>query len=101
MPSEGDGHFYLGDVQIRHGMGGKVDGGLRLIRTPGALETISSLSADVKIQITNPEDKGIASFVIPVGAVWGEQGTDFEDGLLTFSPGLMLGYDISPTTERR
>ncbi|HEY5946598.1 MAG TPA: hypothetical protein VIV40_13945 [Kofleriaceae bacterium] len=99
MPTEGSGHANVGDVQVRTGISDSVDGGLKLSRTPGAANTVSGIGADLKLRITDPAAKTTVSFALPVGAVWEERGTDWGNGLLTISPTILIGVELSPTTE--
>jgi hypothetical protein len=87
-----------GEIMARHGIGRQFDAGLRLARIPGA-ETVSSLVAEPKFQITAPESQTTFSVALPVGIGWADELDDGSGHLYLITPMLLLGQALSPTLE--
>jgi hypothetical protein len=98
-PTDGDGQLFVGDLQVRHGLADKIDGGVKLVRTPGAVETVSAFAADVKFQLNEAGGKTAVSLGIPVGAAWVEEQGEFNDGILILGPTLFIGTELAPNLE--
>ena len=94
-----DEALWLGDLQVRHGMGPKFEGGFRLQRSPGTGEAISILGFDPKFALTDPASKTAISIGVPISVLWFENGSDFEDGTILVTPSLFIGLELSPTVE--
>ena len=88
-----------GDVQVRQGVVDRFDLGVRLSRTPGALETLSQLAVEPKVQITDPNASTTLSVALPIGVGWAENGDDWEDGTVLITPTVFIGVDLSPSAE--
>ncbi|HEY5934362.1 MAG TPA: hypothetical protein VIU61_07005 [Kofleriaceae bacterium] len=88
-----------GDVQVRQGVVDRFDFGVRLSRTPGALETLSQFSLEPKVQITGPEASTTLSVALPIGVGWAENGDDWEDGTVIITPTVFVGVELSPSAE--
>jgi hypothetical protein len=95
---EGDGSTWAGDVQVRQGFG-RVDGGVRLIRSPGGFENQSQLGVDAKYELTAPGASTAMSIGMPVAVAWGESGSDWMEGILILTPTFFVGVDVSPEVE--
>jgi hypothetical protein len=88
-----------GDIQVRQGVVEKFDFGVRLSRTPGALETLSQLAIEPKFQLTGKDASTTISIALPIGVGWAENGSDWEDGTVLLIPTMFVGVDLSPTAE--
>ncbi|MBA3454077.1 MAG: hypothetical protein H0T42_13365 [Deltaproteobacteria bacterium] len=94
-----DESVWVGDLQVRHGFAAQFDGGIRLSRTPGGLNSLSMLTIDPKYQITSPSSSTAVSIGVPFGVAWEEQGSDFEDGIGVIAPTLLIGTPLAASTE--
>lgn len=94
-----DDYIWVGDFQLRHGLADQFDGAIRLARTPGAQSTLSMLTLDPKFQITAPSSSTTVSVALPFGVAWEEAGTDFRDGVGVLAPTVLIGAQLTGTTE--
>lgn len=97
---EGSDTVWLGDLQVRTGIGSRMDGGVRLTRNPGGGENVSLLSLDPKWELSKPGARTAVSIGVPVGILWAEQGLDdLDTGAYIIAPSVFIGMQVSPTTE--
>jgi hypothetical protein len=95
-----DTHQYAGDIQIRHGIGERFDGGLRLIRTPNVGSASTMFAVDGKYQITPGNAKTALALSVPVGLLFSEdRGTEFDNRGVLIAPTFLVGSQVSATTE--
>ncbi|HTL35409.1 MAG TPA: hypothetical protein VL326_19915 [Kofleriaceae bacterium] len=89
-----------GDVMVRHGLDEGLDGGIRLSRLPSdtGTDTDSMFTVDLKKRISDSETSTV-SIDIPLGVIWEENRSDLSNGIIAFTPTLLLGIALDPTTE--
>lgn len=89
-----------GELMVRHGLDDGLDGGIRLGRLPDddSTSSASALSFDIKKRLSDSETNTI-SLDIPAGILWSESGLNFSDGILHFTPTLLVGLQVDPSTE--
>jgi hypothetical protein len=101
LDSSGDSESsaLVGDLMIRHGIDEGLDGGVRLGRMPGSpTDGASQLVFDLKKRLSDSATSTV-SVDIPVGLGWEENNGDFGNGIVGVMPTLLIGSQISPTTE--
>lgn len=91
--------IWSGEVMVRHGLGDRFDGGLRVARTPGRGEAVSLAQLEPKVQVTAADAATTLALALGLGLAWGEQGSDFEDGTYVIAPTVFVGHALSPTAE--
>ncbi|MBZ0235505.1 MAG: hypothetical protein K8M05_24460 [Deltaproteobacteria bacterium] len=90
-----DEGIWSGDLQVHTGLADKIEGGARLVRTPGSGGTLSYGAVEGRFQIV-PD---LVSIALPFGLLWAEEGADFDDGFFLATPTVFVGSQLSPTLE--
>jgi hypothetical protein len=85
-----DEGLYTGDIQVRHGLSDKVDGGVRY-GIASEFGSIHSLSVDAKIELV-PDHVSVS---LPVGVIISDEERDFEYGGFFIAPTVLLGAEMS------
>lgn len=100
---EAEGSLWTGQVAVRRGLGGIVDGGLSVQRTPGAFGAMWSVAVEPKVQLTPADSKTTLSVALAAGAVFEEDpdddGLGLDLGLYVVAPTVLVGIDLAPTVE--
>ena len=95
---DSDDKLWVGDVQVRHGFDGKLEGGIRLGSAPSNDDTANQIFVDVKAKLSQTDTTAV-SVALPVGIYFGQRGFDFEDGTIAIAPVLFFGAQLSPEAE--
>jgi hypothetical protein len=94
-----DDSVWLGEIAVRHGLGDRFEGGIRIARTAGLGEVVSVALVEPKFELTAPGAETAISATLGLGAAWGEMGYDWEEGVYAVSPAIFVGHRVSPTVE--